>query len=77
MRCKQPVLPETVVDRCRLVSRRLGLTLAGIDLIHHPHGEWYFLEANTSPAFTFFSAHELVAAAVAEVLIEGSPPHPY
>ena len=63
------VLPAAVHRTCRLVCERLGLTLAGIDLIHGEDGHWYFLEANTSPAFTFFVGAEQIAAAIADELM--------
>lgn len=65
-------LPGRVADACRAVTQALGLLLAGIDLIRTPEGEWYFLEANTSPGFTFFPERDRVAAAIARLLV--SPP---
>jgi ribosomal protein S6-L-glutamate ligase RimK-like protein len=65
-------LPEWVADACRAVTQTLGLLLAGIDLIRATDGEWYFLEANTSPGFTFFPERDRVAAAIARLLV--SPP---
>jgi glutathione synthase/RimK-type ligase-like ATP-grasp enzyme len=65
-------LPGWVADACLAVTRAFELLLAGIDLIRTPEGEWYFLEANTSPGFTFFPERELVAAAIARLLV--SPP---
>jgi hypothetical protein len=62
-------LPEAVADRCRAVTSALGLLLAGIDLIRTPAGEWFFLEANPSPGFTFYPDQDLVAAAVARLLL--------
>jgi hypothetical protein len=61
-------LPGTVADRCVAVTRALGLLLAGLDLIRTPQGEWYFLEANTSPGFTFFPEALTVAEAIARLL---------
>ena len=61
-------LPGIVADRCVAVTRALGLLLAGIDLIRTPEGEWYFLEANTSPGFTFFPRALTVAEAIARLL---------
>jgi RimK-like ATP-grasp domain len=65
-------LPERIAEACRAVTQALGLLLSGIDLIRAPDGEWYFLEANTSPGFTFFPERDRVAAAIARVLV--SPP---
>ncbi len=64
------VLPVVVADRCIAVTQALGLLLAGLDLIRTPRGEWYFLEANTSPGFTFFPAADQVAEAIARLLTQ-------
>jgi hypothetical protein len=61
-------LPAAVAARCATVTQRLGLLLAGLDLIRTPEDEWYFLEANPSPAFTFFPDSDRVAAAIARLL---------
>jgi D-alanine-D-alanine ligase-like ATP-grasp enzyme len=42
--------------------------LAGLDRIRTPAGEGDFLEANTSPGFTFFPGAGAVAAAIARLL---------
>src|SRR5262245_35848788 len=47
-------LPPDILARCREVSARLRLPLAGIDLRLTPDGEWYCLEVNPSPSFTFY-----------------------
>lgn len=65
---RQVTLPGDVAARCLAVTRELGLPLAGIDLIRDPAGEWYFLEANPSPGFTFFPAADQVAEAIARLL---------
>jgi hypothetical protein len=73
VRAMAPIaLPEAVADRCRAVTAALGLLVAGIDLIRTPEGEWYFLEANTSPGFTFYPDRDQVGAAIAGVLAEAS-----
>jgi D-alanine-D-alanine ligase-like ATP-grasp enzyme len=51
------------------------LLVAGLDLIRTPDGEWYFLEANPSPAFTFYPDRDEVAAASAR-LLTGSAARP-
>jgi glutathione synthase/RimK-type ligase-like ATP-grasp enzyme len=66
-------LRPAVADRCLAVTRVLGLPLAGIDLIRTPEGKWYLLEANSSPAFTFFPAADKVAAAIARLLTRTAP----
>jgi hypothetical protein len=67
------VLPAEVADRCVAITKTLGLLLAGLDLIRTPQGEWYFLEANTSPGFTFFPAADQVAEAIADLLTRPGP----
>lgn len=47
-------LPDDVTARCRALSARLQLPLAGIDLRVTPDDEWYCLEVNPSPSFTFY-----------------------
>lgn len=47
-------LPDAIAEKCRIASKTLGLLAAGIDLIRSADGEWYFLEANPSPALTFY-----------------------
>ncbi|MBS2037941.1 hypothetical protein JST97_23345 [bacterium] len=49
-------LPEPWADRCRELSRHLGLWLSGIDLRFTPEGEVVCFEANPSPAFTWYEA---------------------
>ena len=60
-------LPERVAEMCRAVTKALELLVAGLDLIRAPD-EWYFLEANPSPAFTFYPDRDEVAAAIARLL---------
>jgi D-alanine-D-alanine ligase-like ATP-grasp enzyme len=67
-------IPEPIAARCLAVTSKLGLLLAGIDLIRTPDSEWYFLEANTSPGFTFFPGSDRVAAAIARLLTLDAPP---
>lgn len=64
-------LPSDVADACRALTAELGLRLAGIDLIRTPTGDWYFLEANTSPGFSFYPDRDAVAAAIARLLSRG------
>jgi hypothetical protein len=63
-------LPDDVGDRAVALSRRLGLTLAGLDLIRTASGDWYCLEANPNPAFTSFPDGERVARALARELAD-------
>jgi len=64
-------LPAEVEDRCRAMVRGMGLRLAGIDFRRTPAAEWYCLEVNPSPGFTFFEAGtgQPIAAAVADLLV--------
>jgi hypothetical protein len=66
-------LPGDVADRCRYVSRALGLHVAGIDLRHHPNGEWYCFEVNPSPAFSYYqnATNQPIDLAIARLLISG------
>jgi RimK-like ATP-grasp domain len=64
-------LPADVAERCIALAQRLGLLLAGIDLIETPAGDWYCLEVNPNPAFSFFdhSGADVIAHAVAGLLM--------
>ena len=65
------VLPDAVADACRLMTRGMNLSFAGIDLRCTPDGQWYCFEVNPSPGFTFFEAitGQPIAAAVADLLL--------
>jgi glutathione synthase/RimK-type ligase-like ATP-grasp enzyme len=67
-------LPRDVADRCIALSRALGLPLVGIDLIRTPTGRHFCLEANPSPAYTFYQEHtgQPIAEAIVQHLIEGA-----
>jgi glutathione synthase/RimK-type ligase-like ATP-grasp enzyme len=66
-------IPADVADRCRALSRDLGLHVAGVDLRRHPDGRWYCFEVNPSPAFSFFQGEtgQPIDAAIARLLIAG------
>jgi glutathione synthase/RimK-type ligase-like ATP-grasp enzyme len=49
-------LDAELADRCRTLSRALGLEVAGLDLRQSPDGDWYCFEVSPSPAFTYFQA---------------------
>jgi hypothetical protein len=49
-------LPPAVADRCRHLAQSLQLSVAGIDLRRSNEGEWYCLEVNPSPAFSYYQA---------------------
>jgi len=61
-------VPDHVAGNCLAVTESLELPIAGIDLIRTPEGEWYFLEANPSPAFTFYPDRGTVGAWIARLL---------
>jgi glutathione synthase/RimK-type ligase-like ATP-grasp enzyme len=63
-------VPDDVADRCRLLTSRLGLAVAGIDLRVTPEGEWFCFEVNPSPAFTYYEygTGQPIATAVAGLL---------
>jgi glutathione synthase/RimK-type ligase-like ATP-grasp enzyme len=64
-------LPPELEDRCRAMVCGMGLQLAGIDFRRTPAGEWYCLEVNPSPGFTYFEAGtgQPIAASVADLLV--------
>ena len=66
-------LPPDVSDRCRALSRSLGLNVTGIDLRRDPEGRWYCFEANPSPAFTYYQAASNlpIDEAIADFLVAG------
>jgi glutathione synthase/RimK-type ligase-like ATP-grasp enzyme len=47
-------LPVEIEARCRELSTKLRLPLAGIDLRRTPDDEWYCFEVNPSPSFTYY-----------------------
>ena len=47
-------LPEPIEERCRTVSKCLGLPLCGIDLLCDDGGEWWCFEVNPSPGYSHF-----------------------
>jgi glutathione synthase/RimK-type ligase-like ATP-grasp enzyme len=48
------ILSAEITSRCLRLSQKLGLTLAGIDLKESSAGEYYCLEVNAAPAFSFY-----------------------
>ncbi|HEV8495733.1 MAG TPA: hypothetical protein VGQ56_02660 [Gemmatimonadaceae bacterium] len=76
----EPVdLPADVAERCRAMAAGMELHLAGIDLRHAPSGEWYCLEVNPSPGFTYFEAitGQPISAAVGELLVRYASTDPF
>lgn len=64
-------LDATLADSLRAVVRQMSLLVAGIDLRRTPTGEFYCLEINPSPAFTYYEqlAGVALARAIAELLV--------
>jgi glutathione synthase/RimK-type ligase-like ATP-grasp enzyme len=68
-------LPSEIARRCRLLTARMNLLAAGIDLRRTPHGRWYCLETNASPGFTHFEDVDKhpIAEAMARLLMSEAP----
>ena len=64
-------LPPDIADRCRALSKSLGLSVTGIDLRRDPEGRWYCFEVNPSPAFTYYqnASDQPIDEAIAGLLI--------
>ena len=64
-------LPTDVAERCRIMAAAMELHLAGVDLRHTPTGQWYCLEVNPSPGFSYYEAitGQPISAAVAGLLV--------
>ncbi|MEV7392559.1 MULTISPECIES: ATP-grasp domain-containing protein [unclassified Streptomyces] len=65
--------PDELAERCLHLAGRLGLALAGIDLMLADDGEVYCFEVNPCPAYTYYQAHtgQPIARAVALALARG------
>lgn len=63
-------LAADIADRCRALTRYLGLAVSGIDLRRHPNGAWYCFEVNPSPAFSYFqdATGQAIDRAIADLL---------
>jgi glutathione synthase/RimK-type ligase-like ATP-grasp enzyme len=71
---RETEIPDELAERCRTITRGLGLVVAGIDLRRTADGRWYCFEVNPSPAFTFYDRSDgAIARAVAKLLIAGRP----
>jgi glutathione synthase/RimK-type ligase-like ATP-grasp enzyme len=70
-------LPDDVLARCRALSARLRLPLAGIDLRITPGGEWYCFEVNPSPSFTFYQrrTYQPISETFTQLLIDRARDH--
>jgi glutathione synthase/RimK-type ligase-like ATP-grasp enzyme len=60
-------VPPWIAEMCLSLTRSLGLSLAGIDLISPDPDRWYCLEVNPSPAFGYFERH--CKLGIAEALV--------
>jgi len=67
-------LPADILARCRQVSARLRLPLAGIDLRVTADGEWYCLEVNPSPSFTFYQrkTYQPISETFTQLLVDSA-----
>jgi glutathione synthase/RimK-type ligase-like ATP-grasp enzyme len=65
-------LPDSVSAQCRKLVVEMNLAVAGIDLRCTPVGDWYCLEVNPAPGFTYFQdvTGQPIAAAVAHLLAD-------
>lgn len=65
-------LPDDCAERCRALSKKSELPLAGIDLRRTRDGQWYCFEINPSPGFTFYQAATgaPIDAAIASLLAQ-------
>jgi len=66
-------LPAEVEERCFKLAASMNLPVAGIDLRRSPDGEWFCLEVNPSPAFSYYQAHAglPISDAIARLLAAG------
>lgn len=66
-------LPVEVEERCFKLADSMNLPVAGIDLRRSPDGEWFCLEVNPSPAFSYYQAHAglAISDAIARLLAAG------
>lgn len=60
-------VPDEVADRCRVLSRRLGLPFCGIDLMEGPDGSWVCFEVNPSPGYSWYE--EAAGLAISDALV--------
>lgn len=66
-------LPKKITRLCQELSKTLSLRFSGIDLMVNKYNEYFFLEANTVPAFTHFEAYmarKKISNALANALLK-------
>lgn len=68
-------LPSELGKRLVGLTQRMRLLVSGIDLRLTDRGEWFCLEVNPSPGFTFYedATGQPVAEAIADLLVRGLP----
>lgn len=68
-------IPIELGTRLVGLTQRLGLLVSGIDLRVTDNDEWFCLEVNPSPGFTFYedATGQPVAEAIADLLARGMP----
>lgn len=68
-------IPSELGKRLVGLTQRMGLLVSGIDLRLTENGEWFCLEVNPSPGFTFYedATGQPVAEAIADLLARGLP----
>jgi hypothetical protein len=67
-------LPDEVAQRCRQLTRKLELWVAGIDLRRTPDGQWICFEVNGVPGFTYYqeACNHRIDDAIASLLMLNS-----
>ena len=70
VRVEACALPDDVAAACVAVTAALGLSVAGVDLRCTPEGEWYCLEVNGAPGFSYYeeATGQPIGAAIARLL---------
>lgn len=65
-------IPPTVARRGAAMAHDMGLHVAGIDLRRTPDDQWYCLEVNPSPGFTYYEQETClpISDAVAQLLAD-------
>jgi glutathione synthase/RimK-type ligase-like ATP-grasp enzyme len=72
VRMRPVELPAEVARRCVRLAAELGLPLSGIDLKRTSEDEFYCLEVNPSPAYSFYQEQtgQPIADAIVDYLVE-------
>jgi hypothetical protein len=68
----QADLPDSIAELCIATAAAMDLPVAGIDLRLTPDGDWYCLEVNPSPGFSYYDVNRSpsIAEAVAALLAQ-------